>query len=235
VLIASIAVAWGTRRYILSSPRFGIRTVIVDGTKRRTAEQVATTGGVTVGRNIFDLDPETARASIQADPWIEKSTVTRKLPDTIEIAVVEREARGLAAIGGELYLLTRDGEIFKRAAPEDPIDLPLITGIPPEAVSTDRAGVVLSYKRALDVAEDIERTGMTKRYAIQELYVRRDGTLVVTIGKEAIALHLGSPPYREKIAQAARVLTEVSRRKASASVIFLDNTAHPERVVVRMR
>jgi cell division protein FtsQ len=235
VLIASVAVAWGVRRYIVSSPRFAIRTVTVDGTKRLTAEQVAAAGGVAVGRNIFDLDLETARAGIQADPWIEKSSIARRLPNTVEIAVVEREARALAAVGGELYLVTRDGEIFKRTGAEDPVDLPLLTGIQPEAVSVDRAGVVLAYKRVLDVAEDIERAGIAKRYAIQELHLERDGTLVVTIGKEGIALHFGSPPYREKVAQAARILTEIARRKASASVVFLDNSAHPERVVVRMR
>src|SRR5262249_43464238 len=108
VLMASVAVAWGVRRYIVSSPRFAIRTVTVDGTKRLTAEQIATEGGATVGRNIFDLDLEMARAGIQADPWIEKSSITRKLPNTIEITVVEREARALASIGGELYLVTRD-------------------------------------------------------------------------------------------------------------------------------
>jgi cell division protein FtsQ len=30
-------------------------------------------------------------------------------------------------------------------------------------------------------------------------------------------------------------LNELARRKANASVVFLDNDAHPERVVVRMR
>ena len=56
------------------------------------------------------------------------------------------------------------------------------------------------------------------------------------LGKEAIAIHLGQPPYRGQDRPGrARVLNEIARRKAAASVIFLDNVAHPERVVVRMR
>ena len=94
---------------------------------------------------------------------------------------------------------------------------------------------MLAVKRALDVADDAERSGLAKRYPIQELHLEKDGSLVVTIGKEAVALHLGMPPYRDKIEEASRVLFEVSRRKASAAVVFLDNSAHPERVVVRMR
>lgn len=235
VLVASIAVAWGARRYIMSSPRFAVRTVLVEGASRRTAEQIASAGGVAVGANIFALDPDAVSMAITTDPWIERATVTRKLPSTIQITVVEREARAAAAIGGDLYLATRDGELFKRFAPADPEDLPIVTGILPEQVARDRAGVVLAVKRALDVLEELERTGVAKRYPVQELHLEKDGSLVITIGKEAIALHLGHPPFRAKIEQASRVLQEIGKRKANASVIFLDNDAHPERVVVRMR
>ncbi|WP_437511621.1 FtsQ-type POTRA domain-containing protein [Sorangium sp. So ce1099] len=235
VLVASTAVAWGARRYIVSSPRFAVRTVLVDGVQRRTAEQVASAGGIEVGKNIFTLDLELASASISTDPWIEKATVTRKLPSTIQVNVIEREAQALVAIGGDLYLATRDGELFKELAEDDPVDLPIVTGITGEQVARDRAGVIIAVRRLLDVVEDMERAGVARRYPIQELHVERDGSIVVTIGKEAIALHLGQPPYRDKVGQAARVLTELAQRKASASVIFLDNDAHPERVVVRMK
>jgi len=235
VLAASIAVAWGARRYLLSSPRFAVRTVQVEGAHRRSATEIAKAGGVEVGKNIFGLDLEAARGGIAADPWIESATVTRKLPSTIAISVVEREAWATVAIGGELYLATRDGELFKKMAGEDPNDLPVVSGILPVEVARDRAGVVLAVKRVLDVAEDMDRAGVAKRWPIQELHLERDGALVVTIGKEAIALSLGQPPYREKIDQVRSILGEIGRRKANASVVFVDNDAHPERVVVRMR
>jgi cell division protein FtsQ len=235
VLTASIAVAWGARRYITSSPRFAVRTVLVDGIQRRSAEQVASAGSIEVGKNIFALDLALAGAAIATDPWIERATVTRKLPATVYVNVVEREARALVAIGGELYLATRDGELFKKLGEDDPVDLPIITGITGERVARDRPGVVIAVKRLLDVVEDMERAGIARRYPIQELHIERDGSIVFTIGKAAMALHLGQPPYRDKVAQAARVLTEIAQRKANASVIFLDNDAHPERVVVRMK
>ena len=235
VLSASVAVAWGARRYVTTSPRFAVRSVTVDGTQRRTADEVATLAGVAIGKNIFGVDPARAEAGILADPWIEKAKVVRNLPGTVEIVVAEREAVALCSIGGELYLVTRDGDLFKKAIGDDPTDLPVITGVLPEQITRDRAGVVLSNKRVLDVAEDLGKVGLARRYPLQELHTNTDGSLVVTIGKEAILLHFGQPPYREKIEQAARVLNEVARRKASASVVFLDNNAHPERVVVRMK
>lgn len=235
VLAASTGVAWGARRYLVTSPRFGVRTVLVDGERRRTAAQVAAAGGVEVGKNVFALDLVQAGAMITQDPWIERATVTRKLPSTISISVVEREAAALAAIGGELYLVTRDGDLFKKVGEGDPSDLPVVSGILPAQVASDRRGVVLAIKRVLDVAEELERVGVSRRYPVEELHLEKDGSLVVTIGREAIALSLGQPPYRDKIEEASRILNEVARRKANASVIFLDNDAHPERVVVRMR
>ena len=235
VLASSVGVAWGARRYLTQSPRFAVRTVLVDGAHRRSAAQVAAGGGVAVGDNIFALDLARAGAMITQDPWIEKATVTRRLPSTISIAVVEREAAALAVIGGELYVATRDGDLFKKLGADDPGDLPVITGILPAQVQGDRRGVVMAVKRVLDVAEEAEQRGIARRYPIQELHLEKDGSLVVTIGREAIALALGQPPYRDKVEEASRILNEVARRKASAQVIFLDNDAHPERVVVRMR
>jgi cell division protein FtsQ len=235
VIAASISVAWGARRYVTTSPRFAVRTVLVEGERRRSASAVADAAGVAVGKNIFALDLTQAGSLLAQDPWIERATVTRKLPSTISINVVEREAYAAAVISGELYLATRDGDLFKKLGEDDPSDLPVVTGITAEQVATDRAGVVLAIKRVLDVVEDFERTGIAKRYPVEELHLEKDGVLAVTIGKEAIALHLGMPPYRDKIEQASRVLNEVARRKANAQVIFLDNDAHPERVVVRMR
>lgn len=235
VVAASIGVAWGARRYITESPRFAVRTVLVDGNHRRTAPEVAAAGGVAIGKNIFALDLARAGAMITQDPWIERATVTRALPSTVTIAVVEREAAALVSIGGELYLATRDGDLFKKIGREDPADLPVITGITPGQVASDRRFVVLSVKRMLDVAEECGRTGIARRYPLQELHLDKDGSLTVIIGREAIALSLGQPPYRDKVEAAWRILNEVARRKASASVIFLDNDAHPERVVVRMR
>lgn len=232
---ASVAVAWGARHYILTSPRFGVKAVAVDGVHRRSAAHVAGLGGLEIGKNVFTIDLETSRRAIVEDPWIEKATVTRKLPSTIEVKVVEREAAAVVSIAGDLYLATRDGDLFKRAATEDPSDLPLVTGILPDQVARDRAGAVLAVKRVLDVAEDMERAGISKRWPIEELHLERDGSLAVTIGREAIQLELGQPPYKDKIAEGARVLQEVQRRRANPSVIFLDNDAHPERVVVRMR
>lgn len=235
VVGCSAAAAWGAQHYMTTSPRFAVRTVLVSGNARRTAEEIAERAGIAVGENVFAQDLDQASAAVLTDPWIARATATRKLPGTINVAVVEHEAHALVAIDGELYLATADGELFKKVSLGDPVDLPIVTGIAAEKVVQDRPGIAIAVRQALDVVTELERAGVAKRYPIQEVHVDKDGILVVVIGKAAITIQLGSAPFRGKIEQARRVLAEIAARKADASMIFLDNDAHPERVVVRMR
>jgi cell division protein FtsQ len=235
VVAASIAVAWGIRHHVMTSPRFGVRTVRVEGTSRRNSEQVAAAAGLQIGKNIFTIDLENARILILQDPWIEKAAVKRKLPSTIQVEVSEREASAAVAVGSELYLCTHEGEIFKRLEAGDPSTLVVITGLTPDDLGKDRPGANRRIRAALDLMMDYEQRGPSKRLPPQEVHLADDGTMRMLVGKEAVTLELGAPPYRQKVLRAAHVLEEVDHRHAQPSVVFLDNVAHPERVVVRMR
>lgn len=231
----SIGCVYVLVHYTHTSPRFGVRTFHVTGMAQRTAEAIVEQGGMREGDNIFALDLDRAQAKILEDPYIETVTIARKLPTTLLIEVTEREAAALVAMGGSLYLATREGEVFKKVEPTDPFDLPIVTGIDPDRVATDRAGVTTAVRRALDLAGEYERLGSAKRFPLQEIHASEDGTLSLVVGKSGLVLRLGKGPYRQALDQASRVLNEVTSRRAQAKVIFLDNEAHPERVVVRMK
>jgi cell division protein FtsQ len=235
VVATSIAVAWGIRQHVMTSPRFAVRTVRVDGTNKRNSEQVAAAAGLQIGKNIFSIDLESARIRILQDPWIEKAMVRRKLPSSITVEVSEREASAAVVVGSEIYLCTHDGELFKRIEPGDPVNLVVITGLSPEQVSDDRPGSIKRIRAALDLMMDYEQRGPSKRLVLEEINLASDGSVRLVVGKEAVTLEMGQSPFRQKILRAARVLEEVDRRHAQPSVVFLDNEAHPERVVVRMR
>jgi cell division protein FtsQ len=235
VVATSIAVAWGIRQHVMTSPRFAVRTVRVEGTTKRNSEQIAAAAGLQIGKNIFSIDLESARVRILQDPWIEKAMVRRKLPSTITVEVSEREASAAVAVGSEIYLCTHDGELFKRIEPGDPVNLVVITGLSSEQVADDRPGSIKRIRGALDLMMDYEQRGPSKRLGLEEIHLASDGTVRLVVGKEAVTLEMGQSPFRQKILRAAQVLQEVDRRHAQPSVVFLDNEAHPERVVVRMR
>jgi cell division protein FtsQ len=234
-IAAALGCVWGMLRYTRTSPRFGVRNIEVVGGSHRSPEDIARLGGIARGQNVFTVDLEAAKLGILADPWIEQASVRRKLPGSIAVEVVEREAAGLVAVGPDLYFSTRQGELFKKPEPGDPYDLPVITGTHPEDIVKDRDAAVAMVKKALDLVADYEHLGPAKHLPVQEVHIEDDGALVLSVGKDPIALHLGKGPYRQSLEQASRVLGELANRHAQASVVFLDNDAHPERVVVRMR
>jgi len=232
---AALLCVWGLVRYTRTSPRFAIKAVNVQGSSHRSPEDIARTGGIAPEHNIFTIDLQAAQSRLLGDPWIERVSLRRKLPTTVLVDVVEREAHALISIGGDLYLATRQGELFKKYEPGDPYDLPVVSGIRAEEVAEDRDAAVSLIRRALDLITDYEHTAPAKSHPVQEAHLEDDGGIVLVVGKDATALHLGRGPYRQSLDQASRVLAELQTRRGQASVVFLDNDAHPERVVVRMR
>lgn len=228
--------SYGLYRYVSSTPRFAIKEVVVEGLSRRSVDDVSRAGHVEKGKNIFGVDLELSRRLILQDPWIEQASVDRKLPSTIKITVTEREATSLVSLGGSLYLAGRGGKIFKRYEQGDPADLVVITGAGGEGeLVRDRDGLTSLVRHAQDLIADYERLGPNRIYPLQEVNVDAEGRMRMLVGRDGVSLMLGKPPFRAKIERAARVLSEIDRRKGQPQIVFLDNEAHPERVVARMR
>jgi len=196
---------------------------------------MSTTAGFAIGNNIFSIDLEAASRRLLQDPWVATADVERQLPSTLTITVTEREAGAVVAVDADLYLCTPDGELFKKLEADDPIGLVVITGMTASLISDDRKLAVSRVRSALELVGQYESQGLATQYPVQEVRIADDGALRLVVGREAVTLEMGRAPYRTKVQRAARVLREVRKQKADPSLVFLDNEAHPERVVVRMR
>jgi cell division protein FtsQ len=230
----SVSVAWLARRHVMSSPRFAITKIDVSGCERREPAAIVTESGLALGANAFAVDLDAARARILADPWIAEASLGRRLPGTVVIRVIERKPAALVSLG-DMFLATADGTPFKKADVSDPVELPVVTGICPESLAEDREGATRTIRRAIELSAEFERGEMGARLPLQEVHVAPDGTFALVVGKVAMQVVLGAPPFRRKLEQAARVVAELDRRGARAEAILLDNDTRPDRVVVRMR
>jgi cell division protein FtsQ len=235
VVGASLAVAWSAHHYALTSPRFAIHTVDLVGAKRSTLDQVKAESGVNVGDNIFALDTDLAERKLLENPWISEVKVTRRLPSTLRVELSEREAAAVVALADHVYLVTREGVPFKEIQPGDPYDLPLITGASPENLARDRAREVERIQTGLEVLHQYERVPLSKVYPAEEVHLADAGDVTLTAGKDGVTLELGTGPWRKKLLMAEEVVGELRKKGRTPGTVFLDNTSHPERVVVRMR
>jgi cell division protein FtsQ len=234
VTAASIGVGWAARRCVMKSSRFAIASIAVRGNSRRPSTVIAAESGLVAGTNIFVADLDAARARLLQDPWIVDATLVRRLPGTVLVSVIERRAAALVALD-DTYLATDDGVPFKRLDPDDPTDLPLVSGVTPEQIGADRAGATRTIGRAIDLAAEYDRSALGKRTPLEEVHVAADGRFTLVVGHAGMQLVLGGPPFRRKLDLAARVVGEVERRGGRADAVMLDSESHPDRVVVRMR
>ncbi len=235
VVGTSVSVASSVRHYALTSPRFSIQEVNLMGSKRVAPEVAREQAGIVVGGNIFALDTALAERKLLENPWISEARVTRDLPRSLRVEIKEREPAALAVFAERLYLVTADGEPFKELAPGDPADFPLITGASIEGLARDRARELERVKEGLAVLEQYSRVALSKTQPAQEVHLADSGDVVLTAGKEGITFELGKDGYRRKLLMGEQVVAEMRRRGRSPGIVFLDNQAHPERVVVRMR
>ena len=235
VVGTSVSVAYSVRHYALTSPRFSIQEVKLIGGKRVSPEQAQKHAGVSLGENVFALDTALAERKLLENPWVAEARVTRDLPRALRVEIREREPAALAVFAERLYLVTAEGEPFKELAPGDPADYPLITGVSVEGLSRDRAREIDRVKQGLEVLEQYGRVPLSKAQPAQEVHLADSGDVVLTAGKEGMAVELGKDAYRRKLLMAEQVVGEMRRKGRSPGIVFLDNQAHPERVVVRMR
>jgi cell division protein FtsQ len=235
VVGASLAVAWSAHHYALTSPRFAIHTVDLVGAKRNSLEQVKAQSGVSLGDNIFALDTDAAERKLLENPWISEVKVTRRLPSTLRVELTEREATAVVALAQHVYLVTREGVPFKEVEPGDPYDLPLITGASPENLARDRTREIERIQTGLEVLRQFERVPLSKVYPAEEVHLADAGDVTLTCGKDGVTLELGTGPWRKKLLMAEEVVGELRKKGRTPGIVFLDNQAHPERVVVRMR
>ena len=236
-LVAAVAVAVATsaHRYAMTSSRFALRDVEVVGGKRLGPERAEQVAGIVRGQNLFALDTRAAELKLLENPWVHSARVIRELPSKLRIELTEREAVALASIVDGLYVVSAEGQPFKRLEPADPADLPVITGISPTGLARDRARELERLERALEVLRQYRRLKLERVYPAQEVHLEPGGNVRLLIGSEGITLSLGADSLRQRLLMAERVVDETRAAGRLPGIVFADNTAHPERVVVRMR
>jgi hypothetical protein len=235
VLGTAGATGFGAYRLALGSSHFAVKHVELEASQRTSEAAVLAQAGIHLGDNLLALDIRAAEQRLLADPWNRSVRVARKLPDTLRVQLVEREALALASLDGNLFLVEASGEPFKAWQEGDVEDLPVLTGVTLEALAKDRPGAVARLATGLSVLSHYERLPVSQKQRAQEVHLAPDGSVVLTVGARGISLHLGQGPWPKKMLMVAEVMRTFENQRELPGVVFLDNALHPERVVVRMR
>ena len=118
-----LAGAWGA----INTPVFHASDVHVSGQARLSRARIVELSGVAPTTNVVRLSPESVARQLEADPWIAEATVTRVLPATVRIEVVERRPLATARAGSGWALIAGDGTVLRVGAKRPPF--PVLEGV----------------------------------------------------------------------------------------------------------
>ena len=229
-----LAVAALLERHIRTSKSFAIEQIEVSGNEQLTNAQVLRAAGLAVGQNVFAVGPEQARDNLLREPWIEAADVRRRLPGRFSVEIRERHAVALLA-SGQLQLVSDEGTVFKPLEPNDPSDLPVISGLDPNLRTQDEQALSSSLLDSVALLHAYQDAGLARREPISEIHVDNDRGLSLYVGSDAMYVRLGKGPFRQKLERMREVLTRLAKDKARAAYVYLDNQRRQDRVVARLR
>jgi cell division protein FtsQ len=231
------AVAGGRllERHVRNAPAFATTAVELSGNERLEREHVLAVAGLALGKNVFEVSPEQARAALLEEPWIADVQVTRRLPGSYRIELREQQPAALIALES-LHLVSEEATVFKKLEPGDPSDLPVITGIEPAAFRADlalRSSILVS---AVALLHDYRDAGLWVREPIAEIHVEPDESFTLYVGKDALQARLGARPFAKKLRRLRAILDELKKGGGGRpAYVYLDNERRPDRVAVRLK
>jgi cell division protein FtsQ len=105
-----------------------VRQVLAEGRVETTQGDILKALGIRGGEPILAVDPDAARARVEALPWVRSAAVERRLPDTIRVRIVERRPMAWWQKDGKLVLIDRAGEPIPAAPPARYSNLVVLVG-----------------------------------------------------------------------------------------------------------
>ena len=98
---------------VMTVPIFEIRTVIVEGNSRLTAEEIHAAAAVPKGTNIFRVRMQNIEERVLTLPYVKTAKVNRRFPDKVRIAISEREEAAAIKSGGGYAVIDDTGRVLR--------------------------------------------------------------------------------------------------------------------------
>lgn len=212
--------------FTISAPCFRIRETVVRGCRELTEREILVLGSVNSAQNLLALNKEAMARRIGRNPWIKSVFIGREFPGRLVVQVEERSVMAVIRQDANLYLMDRDGVIFKRLEKHDESDLPMLTGF----YQGGRLNESL-LKSARILLNDL---AISKSFPTLESVSEIQGNEVLGLSvftDNGLCLVLGNDDYRNKLQRLSPILEDLERRQLKEGFLRID-LRNPLKVIV---
>ena len=190
--IILIGILIGTLIYILLSPLFNIKDVTVTGNNKLSGEEIISLSEIRTEENIFKTSKNDIKNKIKTNPYVENVKIRRKLPDKVEIIVVERVATYMLPFANSYVYINNQGYMLEITSQK--ANLPIITGFstPEENLHEGERLVsedLVKLGEVLQIIESANANGIQALITKIDISNRQDYTIMLE--KEKKLVHMG--------------------------------------------
>jgi cell division protein FtsQ len=150
------------RNALANSAGFRIKTVVINGRKQLSQDEVLAIGGVNGRSSLLFLDADTVRNQLKANPWIADATVLKFYPSQLQIDIVERSAFALWQLDGHLSVIADDGAVLEPYVTRRFVSLPLVVGKGAETRAKDFLELLAQYPRVKSATKAVIFVGQRR-------------------------------------------------------------------------
>ena len=190
--IVLIGILIGTLIYILLSPLFNIKDVTVTGNNKLSREEIISLSEIRTEENIFKTSKNDIKNKIKTNPYVENVKIRRKLPDKVEIIVVERVATYMLPFANSYVYINNQGYMLEITSQK--ANLPIITGFSTPEENLHEGERLLSEDlvklgEVLQIIESANANGIQELITKIDISNRQDYTIMLE--KEKKLVHMG--------------------------------------------
>ncbi|KRT75113.1 MAG: cell division protein FtsQ, cell division protein FtsQ [Candidatus Rokubacteria bacterium CSP1-6] len=217
LLAGAAAVVAAAVQWLLTSPRFAVAVVEVQGTSRLSPAEVREAAAISPGENLFRLNSEEVVARLRQLGPVKRAEVIRSFPNRVTLVVEERVPFTLAQ-AGRLYWLDEDGVSLGPEPRAVTPRLPVITGIRPEETRSGGAAAE-DARAAVSLIRSMLRTGSSLTREISEIDMSgADGPILYTV--DGVEVRLGTADWEDRLGRLEGVLAQI--RSLGEPVEYVD-------------
>lgn len=175
---------------------FKIRNIHVQGASPMAERAVLEAAGLRIGQPILDVDLDRVRKSVEGVGWVRDAQVVRLLPDTLVVAVRQRETMAVWQNRGRTWVIDSSGRPIPEADAGRFPQLPLIVGDGANEGAARILQAVQSRPRLVERLEAIVRVD-GRRWDLR----LKDGGLVQlpAVEEESALIQLDQLDQRQRI------------------------------------
>lgn len=119
-------------QFALLSPLLRLEIVQVEGADPVLERELMAMGKLHSGLSLAAIQLGKLKLDMEDHPWVRRIQIERRFPHTLVISVEKQEPVAIVVLN-QTHFMNRYGELFKRVTAVDPVNFPVITGIPADS------------------------------------------------------------------------------------------------------